>query len=93
MSRDCGVLRHKTGLADLLDWITSQATFSPLPNALLSAHLMVASALNREESRGAHFREDFKETNAIAQRTYLSKGGGNEIRVELLPNHSAGAHP
>lgn len=91
MSKDCGVIRHKTGLTSLLEWITSQTTASPMPSALLAAKLIVAAALNREESRGGHFREDFQATNSVAQRTYLSKSTDNELRIELLPNHSAGA--
>ncbi|WP_104192951.1 L-aspartate oxidase [Cryobacterium sp. Y82] len=69
---DCaGVHRSGTGLrgaaAILGDWSSPPATSTSVAaledrNLLDLARLLVAAALAREESRGAHFRADFSET-------------------------------
>ncbi|MEO6912212.1 MAG: L-aspartate oxidase, partial [Edaphobacter sp.] len=38
------------------------------------AGLIVASALGREESRGAHYRNDFPEKNAVARHSVMTAG-------------------
>ncbi len=43
-------------------------------NLLIVAELIVKSALLREESRGAHFRDDYPETDLIAKHSYIEKG-------------------
>lgn len=91
MSADCGVLRNKASLNALLDWVTSQSVASPAPSALLAARLIVIAALNREESRGGHFREDFTTTEPHARRSYLSRDSANDIRIELHPIPDSGA--
>jgi L-aspartate oxidase len=40
---------------------------------LVAAQLIVDSALNRRESRGAHFRTDFTHTNAMAEHSFILK--------------------
>ena len=40
-------------------------------NLLMLARVVVAAALAREESRGAHFREDFQETSPALQQSLL----------------------
>ena len=54
-------------------WQTTGATVHDLETAnLLSlARVLVAAALARHESRGAHFREDFPETSADFQRSLV----------------------
>ena len=54
-------------------WQTTGATVHDLETAnLLSlARVLVAAALARYESRGAHFREDFPETSADFQRSLV----------------------
>jgi L-aspartate oxidase len=91
MSSDCGVLRNKTGLTSLLDWIASQSPLGPAPSALLAARLIVTAALHREESRGGHFREDFPMTNPLAQRSYLVRDSADGIRIELRSHSDTGA--
>ena len=91
MSADCGVLRNKASLTSLLNWVTSQSVTGPAPSALLAARLIVMAALNREESRGGHFREDFTTTEPHARRSYLSRDSSNDIRIELRPIPDSGA--
>ena len=46
---------------------------SVLSNMLLAARLITASALQRKESRGGHYRSDFPKTTAsLAQRTFIT---------------------
>jgi succinate dehydrogenase/fumarate reductase flavoprotein subunit len=54
-----------------------------LRNLLLVSRLSVVSALAREESRGAHFRSDFPETDDrnFLKNVYL----GPNFRVDLRP--------
>ena len=75
MWRDGGILRNQTGLAQTLDTVKniqdqiseSSLESSPddiqrvleLRSAALTAELILEAAQKREESRGAHFREDF----------------------------------
>ena len=40
---------------------------------LLAARIITASALQRKESRGGHYRSDFPKTEAsLAQRTFMT---------------------
>ena len=39
------------------------------------AELIVASALGREESRGAHYRNDFPLHDAVARHSVMQRGG------------------
>jgi L-aspartate oxidase len=58
MSRDAGVVRNQAGLTRLLGEIdTLQADHGQTAD-LVSAKLVVSSALGRQESRGGHFRDD-----------------------------------
>jgi L-aspartate oxidase len=83
--RSCvGLQRSATTLRTALDYLTRIPTQvdDPTPaaltmaNAALTARLMAAGALLREESRGAHFRRDFPESrdswrvHLVQQRGY-----------------------
>lgn len=50
-------------------------------NMLTVAQLIVDSAINRKESRGAHFRKDFQETKEVAQHSCMIKGEKTPVFV------------
>jgi succinate dehydrogenase / fumarate reductase, flavoprotein subunit len=50
---------------------------------LLAAEALLRSALAREESRGAHFRRDFPQTDSRQQRNILCRRGADEV-MELF---------
>ena len=72
-----GIERSASGLeacARQLDrWLPSSDTIQDLEtaNLLALARVMVAAALARRESRGAHFREDFPETSVDFQHSLV----------------------
>ncbi|MFC6197268.1 L-aspartate oxidase [Ponticaulis profundi] len=78
MSKDCGVVRNRDGLTSLSKRLGEMSSmhFTPQtePAPVTVAKLIVACALEREESRGGHFREDFPDHAATARRTFLYKG-------------------
>lgn len=71
MAQDCGVVRSADGLTRTLSaierWVDETGPATPL----IAAQLIVHAALQREESRGGHYRADFPEADATAQRTFL----------------------
>jgi L-aspartate oxidase len=64
-SAHLGILRTKSGLTTA---ITHLAPLTQSSNAALIAHVIATAALARTESRGAHFRTDYPQTDA-AQAT------------------------
>ncbi|MEQ8559091.1 MAG: L-aspartate oxidase [Henriciella sp.] len=76
MAERCGVVRTAEGLSALREEIaTLEDTHGPA-RALVTAQLMVDAALQREESRGGHFRSDFPDSRQLARRTFLTRGNG-----------------
>jgi L-aspartate oxidase len=69
-ARDAGVVRDAAGLGALIGWLDDmdQAHGPALP--LVAARLVAEAALDRRESRGAHFRADHPETSAVAVHTH-----------------------
>ncbi|GHF73244.1 L-aspartate oxidase [Seohaeicola zhoushanensis] len=63
MTDGAGVIRTAAGLARTLDEIravkTAQPDCAPLLNMTATARLIASAALDRRESRGAHYRADF----------------------------------
>ena len=47
-----------------------------LRNMLITAELIVKSALNRKESRGAHYRVDYLNTNEVSEHSLVDKNKG-----------------
>ncbi len=72
VGRGLGVIRDAEGIRETLsslDALADEATSGEARNMLLVGRLIAASALVREESRGAHWRRDFPETNTrLAKR-------------------------
>lgn len=77
MTDDVGVVRSRRSLTrallKLVDLSDLAGADIELANMLLTARLVAASALRREESRGGHFRTDFPEPDAAqAQRSFIT---------------------
>lgn len=77
MTDGAGVIRHAQGLQQTLDEIVQiqaeQSECLPLLNMTAAATLIAKAALNRRESRGAHFRSDYPETDgATGRRSFLT---------------------
>lgn len=69
MSRDAGVVREAAGLVRVLTLIDQLEREHGAAAALVAARLIAAPALERRESRGAHYRSDFPLAEATARRT------------------------
>lgn len=63
MSRDAGLVRTAEGLQGLLDFIAGLAATYGDANPLVAACLIATAALQRQESRGGHYRSDFPVPN------------------------------
>jgi L-aspartate oxidase len=85
MWRNVGIRRNADGLehaarqVDFWDRYVSAREFNSvegweLQNMLLAARLIIASAAERKESRGVHFRSDFPETGTPAEHVEISSG-------------------
>lgn len=83
MAADCGVVRTGAGLNDLLNWLQDcEETHGPA-RAILAARLIAEPALARKESRGGHYREDFKDEHPAA-RSFI-RSAGNSLHIERPP--------
>jgi L-aspartate oxidase len=71
MSRDAGVVRDAAGLTRVLDLIGQLRLEHGDALPLIAARLIVAAALGRTESRGAHYRDDYPQTAADPRRTLI----------------------
>ena len=96
MNRDVGPLRSAAGLKRALAHIESLDVQVPAPkagldpewidlhdlaNMRLIAECVTRSALARTESRGAHQREDFAETDAAWQRHQVIRLAGGKVSL------------
>jgi fumarate reductase flavoprotein subunit len=69
------------------DWLN-------LKNLVLVSRSIAAAALAREDSRGAHFREDFPETSELAASRYtVARLEGERIPVTTEPVHFTRVFP
>jgi L-aspartate oxidase len=91
-----GPVRHASQLAEGLALLDRQGGPAPddaesltCANALLTARLVVASALLRAESRGGHFRSDFPQHERGWQRHSLLKNGAPPALVEQVASGEA----
>jgi fumarate reductase flavoprotein subunit len=61
------------------DWLN-------LESLLAVSKAIAMAALGREDSRGAHFREDFPETSDLARSTFSRvRLSGGELRLDMVP--------
>ncbi|MEM9054588.1 MAG: FAD-binding protein, partial [Pseudomonadota bacterium] len=74
MAEHCGVVRDAKGLETLLSRIDQLEDQHGMARALTAARLIASAALQRPESRGGHFRADFKDTSETARRTFAIPG-------------------
>lgn len=84
MTKYVGIIRNKDGLAYanrrleeyeilLRDMENSSMEDFELQNMVLLSKLVIESALEREESRGAHYRSDFSKTDDINWKKHIIK--------------------
>ena len=84
MTKKVGIIRNRESLSEAAEIIEQlKANCSKLPgfsltkieidNMLLVAGLVIEAALQREESRGAHYRSDFSNTDDINWRRSIIK--------------------
>jgi L-aspartate oxidase len=71
MSAKAGVVRDKAGLEDLLATIGQLDKSYGQTNEATTAHLIASGALNRQESRGGHFRSDYPDTTPVGVRNFV----------------------
>ncbi len=88
MWRGAGILRNEKGLITALEEIQALSRKFPrsvkclskeeyeFKNMLLVSKLIINSALQRKESRGAHYRLDYLETNEESRHSLLTKEEG-----------------
>jgi L-aspartate oxidase len=74
-----GVARDRAGLTQMLDHVASRSGAVRASAPFVTARLIASCALNREESRGGHYRTDFPHAAPQAIRTYIRKGEGETI--------------
>ncbi|WP_421852209.1 L-aspartate oxidase [Oricola sp.] len=90
MSANLGVLRDRDGMRAALRTILELeegAETERFRNVLTTAKLIAVAALNREESRGGHFRTDFPtENDAWKRRTLLTLDQAEKTIPDLLEN-------
>jgi L-aspartate oxidase len=71
MSRDAGVVRNQAGLTRLVGEIDALQGDHGQTADLVSAKLVASAALDRQESRGGHYREDHPEAQP-PHRTFVT---------------------
>jgi L-aspartate oxidase len=83
MWKYAGLLRDKIGLHEAQRSLDALAVSMPkglsrraleARNLHTVAELIVAAALGREESRGAHYRNDFPQHSSIAKHSVMQRG-------------------
>ncbi len=84
MTKDVGILRDKEGLEDALEKVSAyrkkyadikniKLIDFELQNILLLSEMVIESALERKESRGAHFRVDYDKTDDENWKRHIIK--------------------
>lgn len=95
MSSYAGIIRTEAGLRDQLQLVLARRDMIEeyywkyaitrdlieLRNIILIAELIVRSALNRRESRGGHYREDFKSKLSYAQASIVRANDFSRMEI------------
>lgn len=88
MWNNVGIYRNEKSLNDAINGLNKLEKEFPkqdkylskeeyeFKNMLISASLIVKSAIRRKESRGAHYRTDYLETNEVCEHSILSRRKG-----------------
>ncbi len=84
MSKFTGVIRNQSGLRSVLSEVETlrQRLSEPaqISNILVAARIIIVAALERRESRGAHFRSDFPDPETqLAHRSFYTLKQINEL--------------
>jgi L-aspartate oxidase len=90
MTNGAGVIREAQGLKNTLNEIAEIEAAQPdciaLANMTATATLIAAAALNRRESRGAHFRSDYPESDGdIGARSFLTLSEAQSAAPQETP--------
>jgi L-aspartate oxidase len=72
MTAKAGVVRHATGLTNLVGTINYLKAQHGSTNELVTAGLIAEGALARQESRGGHYRSDFPNELDPAKRSFVT---------------------
>lgn len=91
--KQLGMRAGKVAVANNREYNPGWHTALDLKHLLTVSEAITLSALDRKESRGGHFREDFPNKDAAAQKynTVVSKNadGSMKLRRELIPEMPA----
>lgn len=79
MHAHAGVARNAAGLNNLVEMFAGLTPEARLASPFVTARLIVACALARQESRGGHYRTDFPATSPTPTRTFIRRGPGEQI--------------
>ncbi len=83
MATNCGVVRDASGLISVLSSIDQLELHHGPARTLVAARLIASAALNREESRGGHFRSDHPHAGDAATRTFTALDITSDPILEL----------
>jgi len=79
---------RKMGIADKSKvYNTDLKEFLEFQNILTIAHIIIHSAIQREESRGAHYRKDYLEINTKFRHSMIVLKTDNNIGLHYETNH------
>jgi L-aspartate oxidase len=91
MAADVGVIRNADGLAHAIEEIAAMERDTlpgPLRDMATAALMVAAAAFRRRESRGAHARSDYPETDpAQAKRSFLTLADARAIAETAIGRH------